>query len=104
MRFERGREIKRSLEIGIFSPREFQDDYEAMEFIFENLEAIFGKPNGYTLLTKIEEYVLNYVHIYNNGYDGPNWKEIGMADPSLMGLIVPRLEKEKDEIRKRIRP
>ena len=104
MRFERGHTVKESLALGVFSLKLFKDDYEAKDYIFANIEIIFGKPDGYTLLTKIEQYVLNYVKVDNNGYEGPNWKEIGMPDPSLMGIIVQEIEAKKDEIRKRIRP
>lgn len=103
MRFERGKKINESLAIGIFSPKEFNDDYQAMDYIFDNIEIIFGKPDGHTLLTKIGQYVMNYVHVLNDGYQEPNWREVGMPDPSLMGLIVQELEAKKDEIRKRIR-
>ena len=105
MRFERGRKINESLQIGVFSPKEFNNDFEAVKYIFDNLEIIFGDFDGRSLPSKIESYVIKYVKVINDGYgEEPNWREMGMGDPSLMSLIIREIQENKEEIRKRLRP
>ena len=104
MNFERGKDPKASLEIGIFSPRVFLSDERATDHILFNIKAINENMEGENLLLKIENYVIQYVKIdnYTSQYD-PDWKSMGMGDPSLMGMIAQKLQFYKDEIRERIR-
>ena len=103
MNFEKGKSPKKSLNLGIFSLKEFEDDHKAMHYIFHNLEIIVEGSDGNTITEKIEDYVSKYVKV-DDGYPGIDWIKEGKADPSLMYLIVQHIIPNKDEIRKRFRP
>jgi hypothetical protein len=102
MKFERGHSVKESLNLGIFSLKEFDSDEKAMHYIFHNLETILEGSEGQTIIEKIEYYVSRHVKV-DDGFSGIDWIKAGKADPSLMYLIVQHISPRADEIQKRFR-
>jgi hypothetical protein len=88
MEFGRGN-IKKSLELGIFSQRIFRNDFDAANYIMKHLEIIIrsGDPEK-TPEQIIEEYSIRYVTIEDSI---PYFKEVKRADPSLMFLLYTKI-------------
>jgi len=97
MNFERGKDPKESLKLGLYQVRHFKDDYEATDWILSKLKTIMNLDgDGLTRWEKLEQYVIKYV-IVDDSF--PPYRDIGIADPSLMFLIKRKLESNGIRIR-----
>lgn len=88
MDFERGKDPKRALQVGIFVKRSFKDDIVAGKFILSNLEVIVkeNKKPGISIGQKVEEYVRDYITVEDGAvFGGLSGKVEG---PSLVWLFV----------------
>ena len=91
MNFERNKDPKESLKIGLYQVRHFKDDFEATTWILPKLKTIMKLDgSGLTRREKLGEYIKKYI-IVDDGMPSM----IGVADPSLMWLIEHTLNKMK---------
>ena len=85
MNFERNKDPKEALAIGLYQVRHFKDDYKAVDFILPILDSIISKKgDGLTRMQRLEEYVRDYIRVDDGIGYFPQGK---VADPSLMFLI-----------------
>ena len=83
MKFERGKDIKDILKLGVFQKREFADDYVAMDFLVKVMPFILAQDDGKEPKVKMELYVMKYIRVNDGGF----FPEDQMANPSLMFLV-----------------
>jgi len=90
MYFERYKDPKESLELGVFRVHHFENDFQAKDFIMSVLPTILGQNSDLSLGEKLEEYVMKYIRV-NNGSNFPINQHV--ADPSLMCLLRMTIDK-----------
>jgi hypothetical protein len=92
MNFERGKDPKRALQVGIFVKRSFKDDFSAGKFILSHLESIVNgnKKLGLSIGQKVEEYIMNYITV-DDGFN-PVW-DGKFPDPSLLWIVRSEIDK-----------
>ncbi len=98
MDFERGKSVKEAISIGLFSKREFNDDFEAAYFIMPHLKIIMGikdlneLPNLMTRHDKPYQKLIQYTVDYITVNDGIVFERtFDHPDESLLYLIVDRI-------------
>ena len=94
MYFERVKDPKEALNIGIFAKRSFKDDFEAGKFILDHLETIVNKDRDFSksIGQKVEEYIIRYVSVEGSF---TYFAKQDMADPSLVWMLRSSLTKIK---------
>ena len=98
MDFERGKSVKEAIGIGLFSKREFKDDFEAADFLMPHIKTIMGIENFNelpNLLTRHDEpycKLIQYTVDYTIVTDGIFFtRTFDHPDESLLYLLVDRI-------------